>query len=151
MSRIIIRKAIYFLTKKENSEWWKEFKNKLLHAVNSIKVGSPRDFDVKLGLLSTPINDRIEKIINSFQVTPGILWGVKAGDYFYETEFFGPILGVMKAKNVNEAVSLANGVAYGLTAGIESLNPPSVKYWTLNIKAGNLYINRSTTGAIVQR
>lgn len=144
----------------------KGFKHKLKDAIESLKVGNPWEFDTRVGYLSDPVNDRILKLLKdtpdedwfikpelegNYLLSPGLLWKVKQGDYFYETEFFGPIAGVMKAKNVQEAVKLANGVSYGLTSGITSLNPPSVDYWKENIQAGNLYVNRSTTGAIVQR
>jgi RHH-type proline utilization regulon transcriptional repressor/proline dehydrogenase/delta 1-pyrroline-5-carboxylate dehydrogenase len=77
--------------------------------------------------------------------------GVQAGSYFHLTEFFGPVLGVMTAATLDEAIALQNQVEYGLTSGLHSLNPAEMKKWLGGIHAGNLYINRGITGAIVQR
>lgn len=83
--------------------------------------------------------------------SPGIKWGVKEGSYCHQTEFFGPILGVMCAKNLDQAITFANGTKYGLTAGLHSLDEREHAIWLKKIQAGNLYINRSITGAIVRR
>lgn len=66
-------------------------------------------------------------------------------------ELFGPVLAVMRASNLQHAVDIVNSTGYGLTSGIESLDEREVEYWKANLKAGNLYINRGTTGAIVLR
>jgi RHH-type proline utilization regulon transcriptional repressor/proline dehydrogenase/delta 1-pyrroline-5-carboxylate dehydrogenase len=52
---------------------------------------------------------------------------------------------------LEEAVAIVNEVDYGLTSGLHSLNPKEVSYWLEHIQAGNLYVNRTTTGAIVER
>jgi RHH-type proline utilization regulon transcriptional repressor/proline dehydrogenase/delta 1-pyrroline-5-carboxylate dehydrogenase len=67
------------------------------------------------------------------------------------TEFFGPLLGVMRADDLDHAIELVNATGYGLTSGLESLDPRETKYWQDRIKAGNLYINRGTTGAVTLR
>ena len=78
-------------------------------------------------------------------------WGVQPGSFTHLTEFFGPVLGVMKAKNLEEAIRFVNQTGYGLTSGLESLDDREQKIWIDAIRAGNLYVNRSTTGAIVLR
>lgn len=83
--------------------------------------------------------------------TPGIKLGVQPGSFTHMTELFGPVLGVMRAANLKNAIELANQVPYGLTAGLHSLDPREQEQWTCSIIAGNLYINRSITGAVVQR
>jgi RHH-type proline utilization regulon transcriptional repressor/proline dehydrogenase/delta 1-pyrroline-5-carboxylate dehydrogenase len=67
------------------------------------------------------------------------------------TEFFGPLLGVMRADNLDQAIELVNQTGYGLTSGLESLDKREQKKWEQQIFAGNLYINRGTTGAIALR
>ena len=67
------------------------------------------------------------------------------------TEFFGPVLGVMKARNLQEAIALVNQTGYGLTSGLESLDDREQELWLEEVQAGNLYVNRVTTGAIVLR
>jgi RHH-type proline utilization regulon transcriptional repressor/proline dehydrogenase/delta 1-pyrroline-5-carboxylate dehydrogenase len=57
----------------------------------------------------------------------------------------------MKARNLEEAIRLVNQTGYGLTSGLESLDDREQKIWIDGIRAGNLYVNRSTTGAIVLR
>ena len=83
--------------------------------------------------------------------SPGIRLGVKPGSWFHLTECFGPVLGLMRARDLDEAVELQNAVAYGLTAGLHSLDENEVAAWRERVEAGNLYINRAITGAIVQR
>ena len=67
------------------------------------------------------------------------------------TELFAPILTVMKAKNLKEAIEIVNSTGYGLTAGFESLDEREWEYFHTHIEAGNIYINKPTTGAIVLR
>lgn len=83
--------------------------------------------------------------------TPGVKWGVKEGSFMHQTELFGPVLAVMRAKNLDHAIQIVNETPYGLTSGLQSLDPREQKFWLSKIEAGNLYINRSTTGAIVRR
>jgi len=83
--------------------------------------------------------------------SPGIRVGVLPGSTFHQTEYFGPILGIMRAASLEEAVRMQNAVNYGLTAGIHSLDPGEVSYWLEHVEAGNAYVNRGITGAIVRR
>jgi RHH-type transcriptional regulator, proline utilization regulon repressor / proline dehydrogenase / delta 1-pyrroline-5-carboxylate dehydrogenase len=83
--------------------------------------------------------------------TPGIRLGVQSGSWFHQTECFGPVLGLMRANDLNHAIELQNSVAYGLTAGIHTLDEAEAAHWRERVVAGNLYINRAITGAIVQR
>ena len=83
--------------------------------------------------------------------SPGIKLGIKPGSWFHLNECFGPVLGIMSAKNLKQAVEIQNGTDYGLTAGIQSLDPQEQRFWIENVIAGNKYINRGITGAIVKR
>jgi len=83
--------------------------------------------------------------------TPGIRLGVKPGSWFHRTECFGPVLGLMRAGSLPEAVEWQNATDYGLTAGLHSLDPDEISWWKDQVQAGNLYVNRPITGAIVQR
>lgn len=142
------------------------FKELLRDTTQSKTFGDPWDFSTQIGPLAVPINENMRHVLNTtkeedwllkpvltddFMLSPGIKWGVKKGDFEYENELFGPILSVMKAKGLGDAIELVNGVEYGLTSGIESLAREEVRYWKDNVFAGNLYANRSTTGAIVLR
>ncbi len=83
--------------------------------------------------------------------SPGIKLGVTPGSPFHLTECFGPVLGVMRAADLDQAIAWQNQPAYGLTAGLHSLDPAEITHWVERVHAGNLYVNRHTTGAIVRR
>ncbi|GAA1975103.1 proline dehydrogenase family protein [Microbacterium pumilum] len=83
--------------------------------------------------------------------SPGIRTGVQPGSRFHQEEFFGPVLGIMHAHSLAHAIELQNAVAYGLTAGLYTQNPDDLATWLDRVEAGNLYVNRGITGAIVQR
>ena len=89
--------------------------------------------------------------INPKLWSPGIKRGVASGSFTHQTELFGPVLGLMCAENLDEAIALANGTPYGLTAGLHSLDEREHARWLSKIVAGNCYINRGITGAIVER
>jgi RHH-type transcriptional regulator, proline utilization regulon repressor / proline dehydrogenase / delta 1-pyrroline-5-carboxylate dehydrogenase len=145
------------------------FKRQLIDAAKSYKTGSAWNFQNKMGpLIKEPEGDlknaltqlepgetwglKPENIGNNPCLwTPGIKWNVKPGSYTHMTEFFGPLLGVMCANNLDHAIELVNQTGYGLTSGLESLDIREQKQWKSKIRAGNLYINRGTTGAVVLR
>lgn len=82
---------------------------------------------------------------------PGIRIGVKPGSWYHKNECFGPVLGVMRVENFEEALKIQNSSDFGLTGGLHSLDPAEIKAWRDQVEVGNAYINRSTTGAIVRR
>jgi RHH-type proline utilization regulon transcriptional repressor/proline dehydrogenase/delta 1-pyrroline-5-carboxylate dehydrogenase len=88
---------------------------------------------------------------NPHQWSPGVRLGVQKGSWFQQTECFGPVLGVIRVNDLEEATEVQNDTKFGLTAGIHSLDPEEVTRWTEQVQAGNLYINRTITGAIVRR
>ena len=83
--------------------------------------------------------------------TPGLKIGTRMGDKGHMTEFFGPVLTIMKIENLEDGIKLVNSTGYGLTSALESLNDDECAMWKEGIEAGNLYINRSSTGAVVER
>jgi RHH-type proline utilization regulon transcriptional repressor/proline dehydrogenase/delta 1-pyrroline-5-carboxylate dehydrogenase len=145
------------------------FRKHLVDAASSLAVGSAWDFQNKVGpLIQPPRGDLLRALTtlepgeswalaprpdpdNPYLWTPGIKWGVQPGSYTHLTEFFGPVLGVMRAENLEHAIRLVNQTGYGLTSGLESLDKREQARWIAGIRAGNLYINRGTTGAIVLR
>ncbi|HDL78556.1 MAG TPA: aldehyde dehydrogenase family protein, partial [Bacteroidetes bacterium] len=64
-------------------------------------------------------------------------------------EIFGPVLAVIKAKNFDEAIAIANGTEYGLTGAVWTVNREHILKAKNEFHAGNLYINRKCTGALV--
>ena len=82
---------------------------------------------------------------------PGVRLGVRPGSWFHRTECFGPVLGVMRADDLDHAIEIQNASAFGLTGGIQSLDDREVDHWLDRVEVGNAYVNRHITGAIVQR
>ena len=145
------------------------FRQQLVDAAQSMHVGSAWNFANKLGTLIKPPVADLQRGLNDLEIgeewalqpkmvnknpqiwSPGIKFGVRPHSYTHMTEFFGPILGVMRADDLEHAIDLVNQTGYGLTSGLESLDRREQKKWQENIFAGNLYINRGTTGAITLR
>ncbi len=147
----------------------RRFHHQLVDAVTSLQVGYPEDPASQMGPIIEPANGKLLSALTtlgegeSWAVEPrklddtGRLWspgvrnGVRRGSYFHLTEFFGPVLGVMTADTLDEAIAIQNQIDYGLTSGLHSLDPEEVGLWLDTVQAGNLYVNRGITGAIVQR
>jgi len=66
-------------------------------------------------------------------------------------EIFGPVLSVLKVHDLDEALEVANGTDYALTGGFCSRSPANIERVKAQLEAGNVYINRTCTGAIVGR
>lgn len=149
------------------------FSRQLVDAVQSLRVGPPSDplseigpvVEVPRGKLEwalTTLDDGEKWLVEPSSVaaptpyegrlwTPGVRTGVRPGSRFHLEEFFGPVLGIMHASSLAEAIELQNAVAYGLTAGLCTQDPEDLARWLEEVEAGNLYVNRGITGAIVQR
>jgi RHH-type proline utilization regulon transcriptional repressor/proline dehydrogenase/delta 1-pyrroline-5-carboxylate dehydrogenase len=145
------------------------FKQMLCDAVESLSVGSAHDLHTRVGPLIRPPSGSLEEALKTLEPgetwavmprrvgdnpnlwSPGVKWGVAAGSTTHLTEFFGPLLGVMRFERLAEAIEIVNATGYGLTSGIHSLDDREIDQWKRGIRAGNLYVNRGTTGAIVLR
>lgn len=145
------------------------FRAQLLDAVASLSVGEPTDPVNRMGPLIAPAEGKLLKALTTLDQgeswlleprkldadgriwSPGIKTGVTPGSEFHTVEYFGPVLGILRARDLDEALALQNAVDYGLTAGLHSLDADEIARWVDGVQAGNLYINRGTTGAIVQR
>jgi RHH-type proline utilization regulon transcriptional repressor/proline dehydrogenase/delta 1-pyrroline-5-carboxylate dehydrogenase len=84
-------------------------------------------------------------------VPPTIFAEVPANSRLFREEIFGPVLAVTKAKDFDEAIALANDSEFALTAGCYSRSPGNIQRAKAEIVCGNLYINRTITGALVER
>jgi len=145
------------------------FCRQLVDAVRAYDVGSPEDGSNRIGPLIGPAEGKLlgalttlhpgeswllkpEKLDEAGQLwRPGIRDGVQRGSEFHRVEYFGPVLGIMTAGSLTEAIDIVNDIDYGLTSGLHSLDEDEIQLWLASIQAGNLYVNRGTTGAIVQR
>lgn len=144
------------------------FREKLKDAVLSLHAGSPWDPANIVGPLVTNKQDKLQRAFQldegeswlvapefadekHYVLKPTVKWGVKPGSYTFQTELFAPLLSVVCMENLQEGINIANSTEYGLTAGLQSLDEREHEIWKNAIQAGNLYINRGITGAIVSR
>jgi RHH-type proline utilization regulon transcriptional repressor/proline dehydrogenase/delta 1-pyrroline-5-carboxylate dehydrogenase len=82
---------------------------------------------------------------------PTVKVGVRPGSYSFTTPLAAPLLSVAPFDTLEEAVGLVNSLPRTLTSGLQSLDEEEQRYWKNNVRAGNLYINRGITGAVVGR
>jgi len=145
------------------------FRRQLRDAAASLEVGSAWDTASQITPLTQPPAEALRRALTTLDEgdvgrraprgrgappalwSPGIKLGVSPGSFFHRTECFGPVLGLMRARDLDEAIDLANDTPFGLTSGIHSLDDREVDRWLDRIEAGNLYVNRHITGAIVGR
>ncbi|MGF6822134.1 RHH-type proline utilization regulon transcriptional repressor/proline dehydrogenase/delta 1-pyrroline-5-carboxylate dehydrogenase [Microbacterium sp. ZKA21] len=147
------------------------FARQLADATRSLRVGWPSEARVDVGPLIEPPSGKLAWALGELEQderwivrpapapadesgrlwSPGIRAGVLPGSRFHREEFFGPVLGIMHAPTLERAIELQNAVAYGLTAGLHTRDPDELALWLDRVEAGNLYVNRGITGAIVQR
>jgi RHH-type proline utilization regulon transcriptional repressor/proline dehydrogenase/delta 1-pyrroline-5-carboxylate dehydrogenase len=145
------------------------FKKQLIDAVKSLKVGPGYNYSTTVGPIIKSAESNLYRALTqldegeSWLLKPeqideaGLLWspgvktGVKPGSWSHHNEWFGPVLAIMVSPDLETSVSWQNATDYGLTAGIQSLDPKECEYWIENVEAGNLYVNRGVTGAIVNR
>ena len=146
-----------------------KFQQQLLDAASSLKVGSAwdpsakvtpviRDPDPNLRRGLTQLDEGESWLLEPKMVdenpclwSPGIRLGVQPRSWYHANECFGPVLGVIRVADLDEAIAIQNSSRFGLTGGIHSLDPEEIERWREEVEVGNAYINRGTTGAIVQR
>jgi RHH-type proline utilization regulon transcriptional repressor/proline dehydrogenase/delta 1-pyrroline-5-carboxylate dehydrogenase len=145
------------------------FLARLAAAVRTLRAGWPADPATTMGPLIAPPGDVLRRgltvldpgegwLVEPQQLddagrvwTPGIRIGVRPGSWFHVVECFGPVLGVLRAHDLDHAIELQNATPFGLTGGIQSLDEHEVDRWLRTVEVGNAYVNRHITGAIVRR
>ena len=145
------------------------FHRQLVDAVTSLRIGPALHPGTVMGPLIGPANPRLARALRELDDgerwlaeprlldeathlwSPGVRVGVKPGSWFHRTECFGPVLGLMSAPTLDDAISIQNSSPYGLTGGLHSLDPAEIERWTDRVEVGNAYVNRHITGAVVQR
>ncbi|NDV59576.1 bifunctional proline dehydrogenase/L-glutamate gamma-semialdehyde dehydrogenase [Bacteroides sp. 519] len=145
------------------------FQSKLKDAVTSMHTGNVWNTDNIIGPMITNDNDKLLHAIEHLEegefwlvppvfldekkyiLKPCVKWGVKPGNYTFRTELFAPLLSVVCIDDLEQGLEYANSTEYGLTSGLQSLDEREIALWKDKIEAGNLYINRGITGAIVRR
>ncbi len=91
----------------------------------------------------------VSHLKDGFYVGPTVFADVAPESALAQEEIFGPVLAVLKCKDFEEALRVANDTSYGLTGGLYSRTPAHIELARRSFMVGNLYINRKITGAIV--
>ena len=143
---------------------------RLIPAAASLRVGNPEQPGIMVGpVIDEAAYRRILEYIeigkkeatlayqakevppHGYFVPPTIFTDVKPDMRIAREEIFGPVLSVLKVRDLDEALDVANGTDYALTGGFFSRSPDNIERVKARLEAGNVYINRSCTGAIVGR
>ncbi|MDJ0771375.1 MAG: proline dehydrogenase family protein, partial [Ilumatobacter sp.] len=145
------------------------FQRRLREAVRSLRVLPATDPASMMGPVIAPPAAKLERALTTLESgewwlvrpqpssddgrlwTPGVRVGVEPGSWFHLTECFGPVLGLMRARDLDHAIELQNAPEFGLTGGIHSLDVEEIERWLAGVQIGNAYVNRHITGAIVRR
>lgn len=157
-SRVIVLEPVY-----------ETFVNRLVEATRSLNVGVAEEPSTQVGpVIDANARDRIQGYIakgkaeaelvlemevpeTGYFIGPTIFSNVKPDAAIAQEEIFGPVLSVIRAKDFDEALDIANGTNFALTGGLYSRTPSHIDRAYAEFEVGNLYINRGITGAIVAR
>lgn len=160
-SRVIVLDVVYDL-----------FLDRLVEATKSLPVGAAELAETVVGpVIDDEARRRIREYIEigtnenrlawgtpvdhlaneGHYVGPHIFADVDPSSRLAQEEIFGPVLAVIKAKTFDEALDIANDTDYALTGGIYSRSPVNLERAKREFLVGNLYLNRSITGALVER
>ncbi|KYG70113.1 1-pyrroline-5-carboxylate dehydrogenase [Bdellovibrio bacteriovorus] len=150
-------------------EVYDRFTDRLVEAAKSISVlaaenpkaymGPVVDQEAHERIMNTIAeNEKTQKLLfkgqaptNGFFVPPTIFGDVAGDSKLAQNEIFGPVVAVIRAKNLDQALEIANSTEYALTGGVFSRSPANIARVKEEFEVGNLYINRGITGAMVDR
>jgi RHH-type proline utilization regulon transcriptional repressor/proline dehydrogenase/delta 1-pyrroline-5-carboxylate dehydrogenase len=148
------------------------FVRRLAEAVKGLRVGPAAEPGTRMGpLVDAEAQDRVRSFIEQGRRTarevaavdvgamadrgwfvgPHVFSDVDPDSPLGQEEIFGPVLAVFRARDFSHAIELANGTPYALTAGIFSRSPAHLHEAEMKLQAGNVYLNRGITGALVCR
>ncbi len=161
-SRVIVLEAAY-----------DDFVRRLTEATRSLRVGPAEEPATRVPpVITAEAREKIEAYVRQgereatlaaaaeppegggpggFYVAPRVFTDVRPDAVIAQEEIFGPVVAVMKAADLDEALTIANGVKYALTGGLISRSPAAIARVRREFRVGNLYINRGITGALVER
>ncbi|MHB9023311.1 MAG: L-glutamate gamma-semialdehyde dehydrogenase [Armatimonadota bacterium] len=159
-SRVIVLEPVY-----------ERFLQRLLDATASLTIGPPDDpgnfmgpvideeamskilrfIDIGATEATPALRRDVSHLSEGYYIGPTIFTEVPPGATIAREEIFGPVLSVLAARDLGQALEFANGVDYALTGGFYSRHPGHIERARREFRVGNLYINRKITGAIVAR
>ena len=141
-----------------------------MEATSNLKVQAPEEPATNVGpVVDKEAHERIKRYVeigksearlafegtvpegDGYFVAPTIFSEVPPKARIAHEEIFGPVLAVLKAKDLDEAIRLANDTEFALTGGLYSRSPANIERVKREMTVGNLYIIRTITGAIVAR
>ena len=158
-SRVIVLDPIY-----------ERFTKRLAEAANCIKIGPSEDPANYMG----PVVDKAaqQNVLKYIDIAASegkvlvkrtdipaegcyapltIVEGITKNMRIAQEEVFGPVLAVLRAKNIDEALDIANSTRFALTGAIYSRSPKHLEKARKEFRVGNLYLNKGSTGAMVER
>ncbi|MBA3883206.1 MAG: L-glutamate gamma-semialdehyde dehydrogenase, partial [Chthoniobacterales bacterium] len=143
---------------------------RLIAATASLRTGNPEAPGITVGpVIDEKAYKRIQERIahglteatlayqakdipkDGYFIPPTIFTDVRPESRLGQEEIFGPVLSVIKVRDLDEAIAVANGTKYALTGGFFSRSPANIERVKAELESGNVYINRSCTGAVVGR
>jgi RHH-type transcriptional regulator, proline utilization regulon repressor / proline dehydrogenase / delta 1-pyrroline-5-carboxylate dehydrogenase len=150
------------------------FTERLIAAAASLRIGDPIHASTTVGpVIDADAHRKITSLVRDaertatkvfearltpellasggYYVAPAIFTNVARGSQLEREEVFGPVLTIFGAGNFDEAIALANDSEYALTAGVFSRSPTHLAKAAAELDAGNVYLNRAITGAMVAR
>jgi RHH-type proline utilization regulon transcriptional repressor/proline dehydrogenase/delta 1-pyrroline-5-carboxylate dehydrogenase len=157
-SRVVVLEPVY-----------DAFVERFVEATRSLNIGVAETPSTQVGpVIDATARDRIREYIEAgrqesevalempapdtgYFIGPVIFKDVSPNAKIAQEEIFGPVVAVIRAKNFPEALDIANGTNYALTGGLYSRTPSHIEQASVDFEVGNLYINRTITGAIVSR
>ncbi|HEX3542683.1 MAG TPA: proline dehydrogenase family protein [Acidimicrobiales bacterium] len=151
-------------------EVYDELVSRVVGAASVLRIGHPSAMGTEVGPLidadaqakvasyvarapteGTVVLQRSDVPDEGWFVGPTIVAGVRPDGRLATEEIFGPVLSVFPVSDVDEAIALANDTEYALTAGVLSRSPATIRRVSAALRAGNVYVNRGLTGAVVGR
>ena len=145
-----------------------QFVQMVKERVEKIEVGDPKENKAMGPVASQRAFNTIQKYIEigkgegklvtgggivegaaGWYIQPTVIAGVKAGATIEQEEIFGPVLAIIKSRDFNDALKIANGTKYGLTGAVYTENKEKLARAADEFFVGNLYLNRKCTGALV--
>jgi RHH-type proline utilization regulon transcriptional repressor/proline dehydrogenase/delta 1-pyrroline-5-carboxylate dehydrogenase len=151
---------------------YETFLNRLVEAARSLKIGPAEEPETSVSaVIDEEAYNRIRRYLDigrregrevlavdvgelaseGYYIGPHIFAEISPQSQIAQEEIFGPVLAVIKATDLDEAFSIFNNSLYALTGGIYSRSPANLERAVKELHAGNLYLNRNITGALVGR
>jgi len=141
----------------------------VVEKTKALRIGAPETADAQIGpVVNEKAMKKIKEYIDKgtseggellaggnvrpedgFYVEPTVIGNVKPEDTIAQEEIFGPVLAIIKAKDFDDALRIANDTQFGLTGAVFTANPDKIRRAEEEFFVGNLYINRKCTGALV--